>query len=366
MSVEDKINELLEQAEQHEEAGDVLELTTEDLDMLSEEELASLIENIDQLDEISQATLSQYVGSQVGTRDIENAATGTSKIRAKLGNKDENQNTKAPKNEAPGPESKDHDIKKNVGFEKGLQTTERNESIDLGELLSGEELSEEFKAKATTIFEAAVAARVAQEVAAYKEELAEEAMEELEELKEGLIDKVDGFLGVITEQWMNKNELALERGIKADLFESFMSGMQSLFVEHYVNVPEEQLDVLEDLQSQVEELTDMVNESTEHNVQLVSALNEVSKAMQIEEATEGLSEVQAEKFKMLAEELVYEDDESFAEKLEVIRENYFSTKSTKVISESKTDFISDAPVTLTEETNVPLTGDMSAYVKAIR
>jgi hypothetical protein len=360
MSVEQKINELLEQAKELENDDSVV-LTTEDLDALTDDEVAHLIENIDQLDDQSKSVLVSYVNSL--EEDTDNAAELTNKVKAKAGNGD----TSDLKNTATeGQETKDRVIKKGVSKDGAGEQTAVAEDIDLGDLLSTEGLTEEFKAKAATIFESAVAARVAQEVAAYKEELAEEADAELEQLKEGLIDKVDGFLGYVTEQWMTKNELALERGIKADLFESFMSGMQKLFTEHYVAVPEEQLDVLESMQEQIARLESMVNESTEHNIELVNTLNEVSKAMQIEEATEGLSETQTEKFKALAEAIVYEDDESFSEKLTVIRENYFAGKEkTPVLTES-VEFISDEPVVITEETSVKLTPEMSAYTKAIR
>lgn len=362
MSVEDKINELLEQADALEGASDSVVLTTEDLDLLSEEEIAQLVENMDQLDEVSKATLAQYVGSQVETRDIDNAAADTAKIKAKTGNGDAAVLSNTAKT---GEETKDRVISKSVSKEKGEQTEVAEEKVDLGNLFAGEELSEEFKAKAATIFEAAVATRVAQEVAAYKKELTEQNLTESAELKEGLIEKVDGYLSYVAEEWMNKNELALERGIKAELFESFMTGMQSLFKEHYVNVPEEQLDVLEDATNQIEELEAALNEATENNIAMSNTLKAISKDMQIEEASEGLSDVQAEKFRSLAEAIVYEDEETFGAKLDVIRENYFN-ETTPTLTESKVDFISDEPVqTLVEEVKTELSPTMRKYTQAL-
>jgi hypothetical protein len=364
MSIEDKISELLEQSKQIQEAtGEDLSLTEEDLEVLSKEEISQLIENIDQLDEVSKATLAQYVSSTSEFGDIDNAAAGTAKVKAKAGGQDASDLKNTAKT---GTETIDRVIKKGASMEKGEQTSVA-EQIDLGDLLSGEGLTEEFKVKAATIFEAAVTARVAQEVAAIEEELTQAAVDAIAELKEGLNEKVDGYLGYVAEQWMNKNELALENGIKAEMFESFMSGMQTLFKEHYVTVPEDQLDVLESLQDELDTVKESLDEATAHNIELVGTLNEVSKLMQIEEAADGLSEMQAEKFKTLAESIAYDDEESFSTKLAAIRENYFGEKETKVISESAQVFITDAPVDqLAEEKTIKLDPAMAAYIKAIR
>lgn len=365
MSIEQKINDLLEQAEVLKESADLLTLTEEDLDLLSEEEIAQLIENIDQLDETSKATLAKYVGSTTEFMDKDNAAEGTKKVRAKSAMQDKSE-LKNHATEAPAPHGKEYNVKKGASWEQG-DRTEVMEEIDLGGLLAAEGLTEEFKEKAATIFEAAVSARVSQEMERIQEELSQRSIEESAELKEGLIEKVDGYLGYVAEQWMNKNELALENGIKAEMFESFINGMKSVFTEHYVNVPEEQLDVLECLQAQIEEMQSQLDETTEHNVQLSATLKEISREIQIEEATDGLSEVQAEKFRALAENLVYEDEESFAHKLDVIRENYFSTSDAASLTESKDTFITDAPVQqLEEDVKTTLTPEMSAYTKAIR
>jgi hypothetical protein len=364
MSIEDKISELLEQSKQIQEAtGEDLSLTEEDLEVLSHDEIAQLIENIDQLDEMSKATLAKYVSSTSEFGDMDNAASGTAKVKAKAGAQDASDLKNTAKT---GEETKDRVIKKGASMAGGEQTSVA-EQIDLGGLFVGEDLTEEFKAKAATIFEAAVTARVAQEVAAIEEELTQAAIEAVAELKEGLNEKVDGYLGYVAEQWMNKNELALENGIKAEMFESFMSGMQTLFKEHYVTVPDEQLDVLESLQDELDAVSEQLDEVTAHNIELAGTLNEVSRLMQIEEATDGLSEMQAEKFKTLAESIAYDDEESFSNKLATIRENYFGEREAATLTETKQVFITDAPVEqLTEETKVKLDPVMAAYIKAIR
>lgn len=351
MSIEKTIREM--QSQLNENTDDQLNLTKEDLENLTEEEIKSLIENFDQLDEVSKETLAQYVAEVPGTKETDNAEEDNRKIRAKAGEQDktelENDAVKAK-----GPESKDFNIKKGASFEKGDQT-EVIENTDLGSLFEGEQLSEEFKSKATTIFESAVAARVVEELDSYKEEF--------DSLVEGLIDKVDGFLSYVAEQWVQKNELALERGIKSEMFESFMSGMKDLFVEHYVNVPEEQLDVLESIQEEKEALEQQLDEATANNIELSKVLRGIQKEMQIEEASEGLSDVQAEKFRKLVENIVYEDEESYSQKLETIRENYFSQNET-ADKKQKVEFMTDSPVeSLTEEVISP---EMAAYTRVFK
>lgn len=341
-------------------------LTKEDLDVMSQEDFDALIEDYDNLDEDSQLVLANFVAQleeEAKSRDIENAATLTAKVKAKAGNQDPDENGKVAKTPAKAPEGKEYNIKKEPSFKEGDQS-EVFEAIDLGSLFDGEDLTEEFKTKAATIFESAVAARVEQELAVMQKELAEQAEQELAELKEGLVEQVDGYLGYISEQWLQKNEIALERGIKADLFESLMSSMYQVFTEHYINVPEEQLDVLEDMVEANESLEEALNEATQRNVELTSTLKEISKQMSIEEAVEDLSDVQAEKFRALVESIAFEDEETFAEKLSIIKENYFSvTQETK---QPKVDFVSDEPVqSLTEEVEVKLDPTMALYTQAL-
>lgn len=373
MSIDKRIQELMEAAENFNSVEE-LNLTLEDLEELTEEEISTLIENVDSLDEMSKATLATYVGN---TANMGSEADGgaTSKIRAGLSGA-EGSNLPTDKTKK---EMEDSEIVDASGREKGTKTKEQDssgtvakaasrmkvEDIDLGGLFDGEELSEEFKAKATTIFEAAVAARVVQEVQRLEESLAQQALNESDELKEGLIEKVDGFLNYVVEKWMNDNELALDRGIKVEIFESFFSGMKTLFESHNVTMPDEQYDLLEATQEEVEALKEEINEVTASNIALVSTLNGVEKMMQIEAATEGLSDVEAEKFATLAEEIVFEDNESFAEKLQVIRENYFKApKEKSTLTES---FMTDTPVELKEEVDVKSNAnpEMAAYVRAL-
>lgn len=220
-----------------------------------------------------------------------------------------------------------------------------NVSEDVDALMNGEELSEDFRAKATTIFEAAVITRVKQEVAQLEEQFDIQLQEEVESIKEGLIEKVDGYLNYVVEQWMEQNELALESGIKSEIVENFISGMKGLFEQHYIDIPEEKYDVLGDMEVTIASLEEKLNEQVESAVALTQELNSIKRENVIAEAANGLADTDAEKFQALAEELTFEDAESFSSKLQTIRENYFGKKATSGIQ----SVVTDEPVQITEE-----------------
>ena len=252
--------------------------------------------------------------------------------------------------------------------DKDDEDKEKNESFSVDQIFAGEELSEEFKNKVSTLIEAVVASRVTKERKQLEEEfelatteLVQKTLTESEELKEGLVEKIDGYLDYVVEQWMENNELALERGIRGELFESFMNGMKNLFEEHHVNVSDEQLDVIQEMRSEMEELTNRLDEMTEQNVELKQVFKEVERQSQIAEAVEGLSDLDAEKFKTLAEELVFDDGETFARKLEVVRENFFQKTETKKLNEGILD--TEAEI-ITEETVKPATV-MDTYARIL-
>ncbi len=210
-------------------------------------------------------------------------------------------------------------------------------SEDVAALVNGEELSEEFKTKAATIFEAAVVTRVKAEVAKLEEQYEAKVAAATQEIQEGLVEKIDGYLGLMVEQWMEQNALALESGMKSDILESFVGGMKSLFEEHYIDIPEEKYDVLGEMETKVEELESKLNESVEVSVELKKELDAIKRVQAIEESTNGLTDTEVEKFRGLAEELSYEDVESFKTKLQTIRENYFVTKANADVKSVVTD-----------------------------
>jgi hypothetical protein len=232
-------------------------------------------------------------------------------------------------------------------------------SEDVAALVNGEELSEEFKTKAATIFEAAVVTRVKQEIAKLEEEFDAKLQEEVESIKEGMVEKVDGYLNYVVEQWMIDNELALESGMRADIMESFVSGMKGLFEQHYIEVPEEKFDVLADLQEEAESTKAKLDEQLAANVELTKKINEMTRTSTIAEASSGMADTDVEKFNALAEELSFEDTESFKTKLQTIKENYFGKKSTFVES-----VVTDEPVQLTEDAK-GIDPVMAHYLRAL-
>jgi len=228
---------------------------------------------------------------------------------------------------------------------------------DIDALMNGEELSEEFKQKATTIYEAAVMNRVKLEVARLQEEFNSKLEEEVAKNVEGLVEQVDGYLGYVAEQWMKDNEIALDRGMKSEILESFVSGMKNLFEEHYIDVPEERFDVLGEMENKIEELEAKLNEQVATNIEMSKTISEQSRAEIVKNISEGLTSTEVEKFNSLVEELSYDGAESFETKVKTIRENYFTTKASTVQS-----VVTDAPVeSLTEEVSKKLDPTMSAY-----
>jgi len=227
---------------------------------------------------------------------------------------------------------------------------------DIDALFSGEELSEEFKDKATTIFEAAVRSRVeaiVEEVVTENEQIMEEAAEEYQST---LTEQVDEYLNYVVEQWMEDNQLAVETGLRVEIAEEFMGGLKNLFMEHYMEVPEEKADLVEEMAQAVAEMEDALNEQVEQNAELHKSLCEAKSRELIEAACEGLTTVQAEKIKALAEGVDFTTEGEYSQKLAVIRENYFPTKKDK----------GEAPESLVETESEQGTSDtMDWYVNAI-
>ena len=195
---------------------------------------------------------------------------------------------------------------------------------DIASVFSGDEnLSEEFKTQAASIFEAAVIARVNNEVEKLTDELAEEAARQIETIKESLVDKVDSYLGYVVEQWMKDNEIAVERGLRTEVAEDFMLGLKNLFQEHYFEVPEDKVDVLEDMAVKVDDATDKLDEAIRANIELKAQLDAVMRDRVMESASRGLTATDAEKLAKLLEGVEYGDEKLFTEKVRVIKESYF-------------------------------------------
>ena len=213
-------------------------------------------------------------------------------------------------------------------FKKMMAKEKMKEKMkeDMDALLGGENLSEEFVTKATTIFEAAVIARAEEVIAAAEEELEEQFVEAVEQVKEDLASKLDDYLNYMVEEWIKDNEVAITSGLKAQVVEDFIGGLHTLFKEHYINIPEDKVDVVEELTTRVEELEEELNEQIHTTVELNKALNEQLKIEAIHAACEGLTtQTQVEKLKSLAEGVEFTNLEEFTEKLETIKESYFKT-----------------------------------------
>ena len=184
-------------------------------------------------------------------------------------------------------------------------------------------ISEDFKSKAATIFEARVFDRVAQIQEEIESEYASMLEEAVETIKSDLTEKVDDYLNYVVEQWMEENQIAIESGLRSEITEDFIAGLRNLFAENYINVPEESVDLVEELAAKVEELETKLNEEIETNIEYKKALTEAIKEQLTVEVCEGLTATQVEKIKALAESVDFSTEEEFKEKLETLRENYF-------------------------------------------
>ena len=223
----------------------------------------------------------------------------------------------------------------------------------------GDDLSEEFRNKATSIFEAAVIARCNSEISALTEKLEEQNAEQLVEYKETLVEKVDSYLNYVVKEWLDENQLAVENGLKTEIAEEFMSGLQKLFKENYIEVPEDKYDVVNDLTDKVDALTTELDESVQDNITLSSELVSHKIDAVLDDQSKDLASTEKEKLYKLVEGVEYENDESFAEKVSVIRENYFS----KAKSKSPEDTLVEDSQTSQPELDPSDT--MSKYMNAI-
>jgi hypothetical protein len=240
------------------------------------------------------------------------------------------------------------------------------ESIDMSDdvnaLLEGESLSEEFKLKATTIFEAAVSSRIEQIIEHVESELVEQYEAGIEQIKEELADKLDEYIDYFAEQYMKQNELAIVSGLRAEIAEDFMTSLRDVFMEHNIDIPEEQVQVVEELTARVEELEEALDEEVKVAVALKRALSEQVKLEAIHTACEGLTQTQEEKLKSLAEGVEFTSEEEFSEKLNVLKESYFKAD----VKVAETSMLNEG-IEIEEEKKQSVSDDASInqYVKTI-
>ena len=278
-------------------------------------------------------------------------------------------------------ESKEKDVKKDVeeeevekegkkhmkaGYKKSIKAghcEETDSEIDVKEdieaLVGDADLSEEFKQKAATIFEAAINSKVKAEQERLQSEYDTKFEEEISKSKSELTEKVDSYLNYVVEEWMKENKLALERGIKGEIAEDFISGLKKLFEDHYIDVPDEKYDVLEDQASKIEDLEKKLNEEIEKNVEMNKVNGSYKRQEIIDEHSKDLADTAKEKFDSLVEGVEYSSEEDFAQKVKTIKESYFEQKAEKSASADIDD------VAEGDESNADLSDAMAAYTNAI-
>ena len=247
--------------------------------------------------------------------------------------------------------------------EDGEETIEETPKYDFTEdvnaLVAGEELSEEFRQRAATIFEAAVTARVNDEVKALQEAFEGALSEEVETIKTELAEKVDDYLTYAAENWMKENALQIEHGIKTEMAESFFNGLKGLFMEHNFSVPEEKFNLLDGMAGELDDMEAKLNEQIDTNIALNKRIGEFVQMEIVNECATGLAETQKEKLASLAEGVEFETEEDFRNKVETIKESYFTRKAEVAAATEPTEEVSEPLVESTAS------GTMSKYVDAI-
>ena len=240
------------------------------------------------------------------------------------------------------------------------ETAEYDIEEDVNALLGGEELSEEFKEKAKTIFEAAINAKVAEIKEGLEAQYQEKLAEEIEAAKESLAERVDSYLEYVADEWFEENALAVETGLKTEMTESFLEGMKGLFEEHYVTIPEEKYDVLESMVEKLDDMETKLNEQIEKNIQLNSRLSESVAEGILDDISEGLAQTQKEKLASLSESVEFESEEQYREKLETLKESYFNSK--KESSSAKTETLSEG---VDNSATASVSDSMAAYLRTL-
>ena len=251
----------------------------------------------------------------------------------------------APEGEAIAEEEEKQEAQVEVDFKDDLKALVAEEAT----------LSDEFKQKAETIFEAAINTKVNAEIDRLEEKYNEELAEEIESTKADLVEKVDNYLNYVVEGWMEENKLAIQNGLRTEIAEDFMGKLKNLFEESYIEVPEGKIDIVDELADQVEELEATVNESTQKAIDMAVELEDYKRDAIIREATKDLAETQVEKLKKLAENVDFEDEDTFTKKVAQLKESYFA----KTVNSQESEIEEDSPVVETSDS-------MASYLNAIK
>ena len=253
------------------------------------------------------------------------------------------------------------------GFEsEGEEIAEKQEidyspdfSEDLNAIMESEAtLSDEFKEKTATIFEAAIKSKLSDEIDRLEEKYNEELEAEIASTKEGLVEKVDSYLNYVVEQWLEDNKLAVQNGLRTEIAENFMNSLKDLFTESYIEVPESKVDLVDDLAEQVEELETQLNTSTANAIEMTEKLETLQREKVITEASRDLADTQVEKLNSLVPEVEFNDEETFAKKVATVKESYFD-KTKKIAESADFDAVDD------DENTVEVAGSMAQYITAL-
>ena len=231
------------------------------------------------------------------------------------------------------------ELKKLENAKAEIEEKIKNISVkeDVEALVEGEDLSEEFKEKAATIFEAAVKSKIRSEVERIETDNTNAREQEMDTFKDELTEKVDTYLNYVVDEWTKENELAIERGLKGEIAEDFISGLKQLFEDHYIDVPDEKYDVLEAQSEKISELEEKLNETIQKNVELSDVKAGLVREQVISEVSEDLADTEIEKFKELTKDVEFDNEESFREKLDTLKESYFPKTQTSATSETIND-----------------------------
>ncbi len=249
-----------------------------------------------------------------------------------------------------------------VEEEEVVTETIVNVDEDIEALLAGEELSEEFQEKAKTIFEAAIKSKIAEVKSELQEQYEATIVEEVTAVKSELTERIDAYLEYVADEWMSENQLAVEAGLKTEMTESFLTGMKGLFEEHYVTIPEDKYDVLNNMVDKLDEMEGKLNEQINKNIALTKRLSESTSDVIFADVTEGLAVTQKDKLAKLAENVEFDSEDTYREKLVTLRESYFPTNGSSV-QRNETETLTEGTETGHQEPAV--TGMMESYLQTL-
>ena len=325
----------------------------------------------EQVESLSRNALIRSVVESLKDQSIEEVTSflkGLTEEESEEDSVEEAKSTKAETqedDEDPSDEDSEEEDEEDEKEEAKKESYEIDMSDDIEALVSDEDLSEEFKNKARTIFEAAVATKVKEVVVEKEAELEEELNKKVEEVKDDLTEKVDSYLNYVSESWVSENELAIERGLKSELTEDFISGLKKLFEEHYVEVPEDKFDVVEELANRLDEMEDKLNEEVASNISAQQDIEELKREKIISEASKDLADTQVEKLIALSEDVDYESEENFVEKVSTLKESYFGEGKVEAVSDDSAVVSDDADFSGAGDVAQPVTESMSQYTAAL-